>query len=125
MSNSIQTTKAGERTQQTLHAPGTKVKCNGYEGTIVRHYDGDMYEISVLLTTQALLEVVMSRCPSREVDIVEIPKTEVTSAIWFGFLIGTYKQFGLRAAVCLASPLANMILNWRFRKSRLEFPKHQ
>jgi|ERR1043166_381860 hypothetical protein len=24
---------------------GTKVMCNGYEGAVVRHYDGDMYEI--------------------------------------------------------------------------------
>lgn len=28
-------------------APGTKVECNGYPGTIVRHYSGSMYEVRV------------------------------------------------------------------------------
>lgn len=32
------------KTAQTLKQ-GTPVLCNGYKGAIVRHYDGDQYEI--------------------------------------------------------------------------------
>lgn len=35
------------------------------------------------------------------------------------FVRGTYKTFGLRCAVSLASPLANLILNWKYRNDHL------
>lgn len=52
------TLEAGERTQDALRAAGcrtadgkwmqgTKVRCNGYEGAVIRHYSGNMYEIRV------------------------------------------------------------------------------
>jgi hypothetical protein len=35
---------------------------------------------------------------------------------------GTFRIFGIRAAVTLMSPMLNTILNWRYRRHRLEAP---
>lgn len=37
----------------------------------------------------------------------------------WAFVRGTYESFGLRSVLTLVSPLANTLLNWRHRKSRL------
>lgn len=39
------------------------------------------------------------------------------------FVKGTYKMFGFRATITLLSPLANLILNWKYLSYDLVFPK--
>lgn len=40
---------------------------------------------------------------------------------WWGFIGGTYANFGLRSVVTLISPLLNTIIHWKYRFHRLEF----
>lgn len=36
------------------------------------------------------------------------------------FVRGTYRQFGFRDALCLLSPLANIIIHWKRRNAKLK-----
>lgn len=43
--------------------------------------------------------------------------------VWFGYLRGTYRLFGLRSVVTLVSPFLNTVIHWKYRHHRLKFPK--
>jgi hypothetical protein len=43
-------------------------------------------------------------------------------SIWRGFVIGTYRQFGLCSVITLLSPILNTIIHWKYRYHRLVIP---
>jgi hypothetical protein len=61
-------------------------------------------------------------------EIIKPKSSQVLAALWHfrplylsqrSWFWGTLKKFGLLTAVCLMSPLVNILWNWKYRRSRL------
>lgn len=45
--------------------------------------------------------------------------------VWWDFVTGTYRNFGVIAVVTLVSPLLNTIIHWKYRRDRLDIAGQQ
>lgn len=92
--------KAGERTQIVLK-PGQRITYSGFPGAVIRHYDGNMYEIRLasgvacvdagdIIPMSALTEEILALLPDKPMSFNELLFGKSKVSIRLKQIMGAY-----------------------------------